>query len=81
MFHLFLVVVFGDNGLVELRRMRATHDTLAQENERLTRDNMKMYRTVQRLQSDPAYIESVARSELGMIRADEVIFKFGSETR
>ncbi len=79
MFYLLLVIIFGDNGLVELSRMRMTQKRLAQENGQLTHDNLAMYRTVDRLQNDPAYIENVARRELGMIRADEFIFKFSSE--
>jgi len=40
-----------------------------------------MYRTIDRLQNDPAFLENVARQELGMIRSDELIFKFKSNTR
>ncbi len=50
-------------------------------NERLTQENLMMYRTVGRLHNDPAFIESVARHELGMIRPDELIFKFKSESK
>jgi cell division protein FtsB len=35
-----------------------------------------MYRSVDRLQNDPAFVENIARQELGMIRSDELIFKF-----
>jgi cell division protein FtsB len=35
-----------------------------------------MYRSVDRLQNDPYYIENIARRELGMVRSDELIFKF-----
>lgn len=79
MLYLLLVLVFGDNGLVELSRMRTTQKRLAQENAQLTQNNLAMYRTVERLQNDPAYIENVARRELGMIREDELIFKFSIE--
>lgn len=81
MLYLLLVIVFGDNGLVELSRMRMTQKRLTQENEQLTQDNLAMYRTVDRLQNDPAYIESVARRELGMVRSDELIFKFSLEEK
>jgi len=81
MLYLLLVLIFGDNGLVELSRMRTTQKRLAQENELLTQNNLAMYRTVERLQNDPAYIENVARRELGMIRDDELIFKFSIEKK
>jgi cell division protein FtsB len=74
--YFMLVVLFGDNGLLELNRKHHTHQQLLGQNERLTRENLKMYRTIDRLQNDPAFIESVARQELGLVRPDELIFKF-----
>jgi cell division protein FtsB len=79
MCHLMLVVLFGDNGLLELNRKHNTHQRLLEENARLTRENVKLYRTIDRLENDPAFVESVARHELGMVRPDELIFKFKSE--
>ena len=78
---LFLVVIFGDNGWVELRRLQDTHRTLVKGNALLTRENSQMYTIVDRLQKDPTYIENIARQELGMIRPDEVIFKFNNKTK
>lgn len=81
MFHLLLVVVFGDNGLVERQSMRAAHAELLKSNEVLTQEILQMYRTIDRLQNDPAFVESIARRELGMIRSDELIFKFKNDTK
>jgi cell division protein FtsB len=76
MCQLMLIVIFGDNGLLELNRKQSTHQRLLEQNERLTRENLNLYRTIDRLENDPAFIESVARHELGMVRPDELIFKF-----
>ena len=76
MFSFLLVVLFGDNGLLELRRLQHTQQALLDGNSRLTNENIQMYRNVDRLQNDPNFIESIARRELGMIRSDELIFKF-----
>ena len=76
MFNLLLVVLFGDNGWVELRRLDQTRRNLVKANDLLTHDNLKMYRSIDRLQTDSDYIENIARQELGMIRSDELIFKF-----
>ena len=81
MFGLMLVVMFGDNGMVELRQLRRTHQVLVNENARLTQENTRMYGSIDRLQNDPDYIESIARRELGMIRPDELIFKFKSASK
>lgn len=76
MFNFLLVVLFGDNGLLEVHRLKQTHQTLLHGNALLTKENLQMYRGVDRLQNDPHFIESIARRELGMIRFDEWIFKF-----
>jgi cell division protein FtsB len=80
MAHLFLVVVFGDNGWVERHRMQVTHTTLVRTNEILTQEISQMYRTIDQLQNDSTFLENVARQELGMIRSDELIFKFKNDT-
>ena len=79
MFGLLLLSMFGDNGVLELWRMHSDSARLKSANARLVRENLKMYRTVERLQNDSAFLEDVARRELGMIRSDEVIFKFKKE--
>ena len=79
MFNFLLVVLFGDNGLVELRRLDQAQQQLLKGNARLTQENLQMYRTVDRLQNDSAFVENIARQELGMIRSDELIFKFKNE--
>ena len=76
MFTLLVVIILGDNGLVELNRLRHTHQDLLEANARLTQENVQLYRAIDRLQNDPVFVETIARRELGMIRPDEVIFKF-----
>jgi cell division protein FtsB len=71
--NLMLLIVFGDNGLVEMHRLREEERSMVQQNETLARENVSLYRTIRRLKSDPAFIESVARNELGMIGKDDVI--------
>lgn len=73
MLSLALLIVFGDNGLVELSRLRARERHLIDENEALARENVHLYRTIGRLKTDPVYIESVARNELGMVGKRDVV--------
>lgn len=70
------IIVFGDNGYVELIRLKADHQKLEQTQARLTQENQQLYRTIDRLKNDPVFIENVARRELGMIRSNELIFTF-----
>jgi cell division protein FtsB len=81
MFNLLLVVIFGDNGLIELKRLQRQHADLVQENTSLNQENARMYSGIDRLKNDPDYIENIARQELGMIRSDELIFKFKDDTK
>jgi cell division protein FtsB len=81
MSHFLLVVFFGDNGLLELHRKNAALQMLLQDNTRLTRENLKMYTAIDRLQNDATFVENIARQELGMVRSDELIFKFKSDPK
>ena len=75
LFSLLLFIMFSDNGLSDLFKLRSQRDQLIQENMRLKRENLTLYRTIDRLKNDLTYIESIARRELGMIRNGEVILK------
>lgn len=71
--NLLLLIVIGDNGLMELSRLRAKQDTLAKQNETLAGENLDLYRTIDRLKHDLVYIENVARNELGMVGKNDLI--------
>jgi cell division protein FtsB len=75
LFAMLLFIVFSDNGLADLYLLKNERDRLIAENRRLTAENLHLYRSIERLKSDPAYIESIARKELGMIRKEEIIIK------
>ena len=75
LFSMLLFILFSDRGLSDLFALKGERDRLRQENVRLKEENDALYRTIERLRSDPEYIESVARKELGMIKEDEVILK------
>ena len=75
-FCLILLILFGDNGIVDLSRLRSDNQRLAARNDRVESENQALYRRIVRLdREDPAYIEHVARKDLGMIAENEVIFK------
>ena len=78
----FLIIIFGENGYIDLRYLNAEHRVLLEKNKDIESENQRLSRSVQRLkENDPAYIENVAKQELGMIGEDEVIFKFKEERR
>ena len=74
-FSLLLFIIFGDNGLVDLNLLKRERDGLIEKNDRITMNNLSLYREVDRLEHDSGYIEDVVRRELGLIAEGEVIFK------
>ena len=75
LFNLNLVVIFSDNGLVDLILLRKEKERSAEKNREVIRENLSLYREIERLKHDPEFIESVARKELGVVGKDEVILK------
>lgn len=73
--NLLLVMVFGDDGLVDVHLLDKRKIGLEQKNEALNQENLSLYREIERLKHDPEYIENVARKELGVIGPDEIILK------
>ncbi|MDL1968263.1 MAG: septum formation initiator family protein [Deltaproteobacteria bacterium] len=78
-FSLLLFIIFGDNGLVDLNLLKRERNGLIEKNAKITKDNLSLYRVIDRLEHDSGYIEDVIRRELGLIAKDEVIFKLNGE--
>ena len=75
LFSLLLLIIFGDNGLVDFVLIKGERNSLIEKNEKLNQENLVMYREIDRLKNDPKFVENVVRQELGVIAKDEVIFK------
>ena len=72
---MLLFIVFGENGLSDLYRLKKQKENLSQKNDELKKENISFYREIERLKHDPRYVEDVARKELGVIGKDELIIK------
>ena len=82
LFALWSLIIFGDNGLAELKFMRQERDELVEKNEQIARKNLSLFREMERLKHDLSYIENVARQQLGFIGKGEIILKLtGSDKR
>jgi cell division protein FtsB len=75
MFLMLLFIVFGENGLTDLYKLKMGRDNLSEKNDELKKENLSLYREIERLKNDPRYVEDVARKELGVIGKDEMIIK------
>ena len=78
---LFFFIIVSEHWLAELRFIKKERDRLVEESKRLTRKNLTIGIEIDRLKHDPAYIESIARQELGMIGKDEIILKPQNQSR
>ncbi len=76
---LFFFIVFGDNGLMDLNSLKKQRNSLIDENKKIQQEITSLSIETDRAKNDPAYIEAVARQDLGMIGKDEVILKFNDD--
>jgi cell division protein FtsB len=72
---LFFFIIVSEHGLIDLRTLKLEKAKLVLENKRLTKENLAISIEIERLKHDPAYIENIARHELGMIGENEIILK------
>jgi cell division protein FtsB len=70
-----LVIIFDDNGFMDLQKIKKQRDGIIMENEHVRAANRGLYREIDRLKNDTAFIENIARQELGMVGRDELILK------
>ncbi len=66
--------LIGERGLPATLRIRREHRELADTIAELRETNQRLHREAERLRSDPAAIEELARRDLGLIRPGEQLF-------
>ena len=75
LFSVFVMALFGENGLVDLYRLKKEHAALIEANKAIARENKSYLDEINRLKTDLSYIESLARKDLGFVSKDEIIFQ------
>ena len=65
-------------GVANLYKMDLERQKYVDRIKELKKENKELMEEIRRLKQDPAYVEKVAREELGLIRENEVIYKFKS---
>lgn len=71
-----IYTVFGEKGLIDLYGVRGEYNQILDDNARITAENKELATEIDLLKNDPAYVEHIARQELGMVKIDEYIYKF-----
>jgi cell division protein FtsB len=75
LFLMTLLITFGNRGVVDNYLMGKRLSQLQAENDDLEKQNQELGRKILLLRSDPAYIESIARNELGMVKKGDVVYR------
>jgi len=73
------VLTFGDRGFLDVYRLHRMEAARAKELTKAQVEIDSLKSEIDRLKTDTAYIERIAREKLGMAKKDEVIFKFVEE--
>ena len=75
MFILFFTV-FGERGLLRIYEMKQEKQRIEQRIVELQSENHRLSRPIAALHSDRNQLERIARKELGLVKPNEIIYRF-----
>ena len=70
---------FGERGFVHLHKMEKERETYLQRIGRLEVEKQSLLDEIKRLRTDKEHIESIARREWGLIKDNEILYRFARE--
>ena len=70
---------FGERGFIHLYRMDGERQTYLEKINKLERENRELLDEIQRLRSDREYVENLGRREMGLVKEDEIMYRFGTK--
>ncbi|WP_028575241.1 FtsB family cell division protein [Desulfonatronovibrio hydrogenovorans] len=68
-----------DSGLFHLQEIRAVHEELERENQKLVEENKRLSREIMALRNDEEYILEAIRREMRYVKENEVIYFFSQD--
>ncbi len=78
---LLIPLVFMQWGFLDLKERRKELTDRQELNRTVAEENRRLEMEIRRLKNDPAYLEHIARRDLGMVAEDEIVVKFhGKDT-
>ena len=78
---LLIPLVFMQGGILDLKERRKELVERQAVNRDVLLENHALEAEIRRLNTDPSYLESIARRELGMVAHDEIVVKFHDTER
>ena len=76
LFSFIFLIAFGERGAVDLYQLHLRKVRLHKSSLELQKKNQDLYHNIQRLKDDAEFIENIARTELGMVGKDELVYQF-----
>ena len=71
-----LLITFGNRGFVDNYLMSKRLAQLKSQNIEITKENNELKNNIILLRSDIAYIEMIARNELGMVKKGDMVYRW-----
>jgi len=75
------LAIYGGSGVMRVRAMHEEIRQLERELSTLRSQTAKLTATIDKLRHDPAYIEKLAREDLGYVREGETVLKFPAKPK
>jgi cell division protein FtsB len=72
---------FGERGFIHLYRMEKDRQAHMARILKLQKQNQALLEEIKRLRTDREYLESVARTELGLVKDNEILYRFNREEK
>jgi cell division protein FtsB len=72
---------FGERGFIHLYRMDRERQTYLEKINKLERENRELLDEIQRLRSDREYVENLGRREMGLVKDDEIMYRFETKKK
>ena len=77
----FVFALCGDRGILHLFKLKRQQAELQQQLAQVEAVNAGLRKEITSLSADRRHLERMARSQLGMVREDEVVYQFAGKTR
>jgi cell division protein FtsB len=79
---LLMWTVFApDRGIVDMLQTTNRLEKLQAENQKLAEENKALRQEIDKLKNDPDYLEEKVRKEYGMLKENEVLYKFNKDKK
>ena len=72
-------LLLGEHGIAHLMRLRAERRALGDATFALLEQNERLRAEMTRLRGDDLYLEDLARRRLGLVRRNELVYRFRTE--